>query len=139
MSNHVFNLRLSADHNPEDNTVTRMSVENLVDGKWQPLGLCETSPGFLIFVYSIFACHHRFLRVSSKERDLVLKSSNGTIHLVTDDDWRLGKIETSFSVTLVSGSPNDEDRDYIIEKMMHCPVSRNLPVSIDAKTDLLFD
>ena len=139
MSDHVFDLRLTAEHNPEDNTVTTMSVENLVEGSWQALDLCETTPGFLIFVYCIFACHHRFLWVGSRDREITITSSSGSIHLVADEDWHLQHISTEFKASSISGSASDEDIAYISDKILNCPVSRNMPANVEAGTSVVIE
>lgn len=139
MSQHIFNLRMSATYTAPENAIAELSVDVLADDAWTTLDLNTGTPGFLIYVYSIFTCQHTFLRSNSTERDLVLARSQGSIQVEASEDWILEKIEVRFDVTLYEGRPGDDDVDYIVSRMANCPVSKNLPKNIVSHTTLEFN
>ena len=49
VSERNFNMRMQCTYAGDENLVSGLEVEHLVDGQWQPLGLGETSPGFDVF------------------------------------------------------------------------------------------
>jgi hypothetical protein len=138
MSKHIFNLRLSASYASSDNTIVTMDVQVLTEKGWEPLELDTMTPGFLIYVYSIFTCQHLFLRTNSTERDLVLATSQAEIRVEAGEDWFLEKVYVGFNVNLASGDPGDDKLDYIVSRMKQCPVSKNLPKNIDVHTGVEF-
>ena len=138
MTRHIFNLRLSATYESSENNVATLEVQALSEDGWEPLDLNITTPGFLVYVYSIFTCQHLFLRTNSTERDLVLASSRGEILVETSEDWHLENVDVKFDVNLVSGDAKEENIDYIISRMKQCPVSKNLPSNFHARTCIAF-
>jgi len=134
MSKHIFNLRMAADYGPTENDITSLEVQVLNDNEWEILDLNTTTPGFLIYVYSIFTCQHMFLRTNATERELAFTSSRGELLVEASEDWLLEKVYVRFSVKLAAGEANDENTDYIVSRMKQCPVSRNLPRDIDIDT-----
>ena len=134
MTKHIFNLRLSATYEASDNKVATLEVQALTDDGWAPLDLDTMTPGFLVYVYSIFTCQHLFLRTNCAERGLVLASSTGEILVEASEDWYLAKIDIVFHVDLVSGDAIQDDIDYIVSRMQQCPVSKNLPGNLQAST-----
>lgn len=138
MSAHTFNLRLDCQYEGEDNKVAGLNVEVLADGQWQPLRLDVGSPGFLLFVYTIFTCQHLYLRVNAAERGLLLESAAGTIEVGAGEDWMLEQLHVDFEVRLASGSPSADDVDYITGRMQQCPVSKNLKLPADSYARLKF-
>ena len=134
MARHIFNLRLSATYESAENKLAALAVEVLSDDGWEPLDLDTKTPGFLIYVYSIFTCQHLFLRTNSTERGLVLASSTGEILVETSEDWHLENVDVRFEVRLASGDANEENIDYIISRMKQCPVSKNLPGNLHTRT-----
>ena len=77
MSQHKFHLRLSCRYRDPDNTIETLDVEVLTGDGWQPLDLNPLSPGFLLFVYTVFHCQHTYMRVNCAERRLMLESAAG--------------------------------------------------------------
>lgn len=138
MTRHIFNLRLSATYESSENNVATLEVQALSEDGWEPLDLNITTPGFLVYVYSIFTCQHLFLRTNSTERDLVLASSRGEILVETSEDWHLENVDVKFDVNLVSGDAKEDNIDYIISRMKQCPVSKNLPSNFHARTYIAF-
>ena len=138
MNKHIFNLRMAADYGSTENDITSLEVQVLDDNEWEILDLNTTTPGFLIYVYSIFTCQHMFLRTNATECELALTSSRGELLVEASEDWLLEKVYIRFSVQLAAGEPNDDDIDYIVSRMKQCPVSKNLPQDIDIRTSIEF-
>ena len=139
MSQHKFHLRLSCRYREPDNTIDTLVVEVLTGDGWQPLDLNPLSPGFLLFVYTVFHCQHTYMRVNCAERRLMLESAAGTIDVVASDEWVVEQLHIDFSARLKSGSPEPGDIDSIIDRMRHCPVSMNLRTVADSHTGLRLD
>jgi len=138
MSKHTFNLRLTATYASSENSIAAMEVQVLGENGWEPLELSTMTPGFLIYVYSMFTCQHMYLRTNGTERGLVFAASQGEIRVETSEDWLLEKVEVKFNVNLAAGGASDEKVEYIISRMKQCPVSKNLPQNIDIHTSVDF-
>jgi len=138
MSKHTFNLRLTATYASSENTIAAMEVQVLSENGWEALELHAMTPGFLIYVYSIFTCQHMYLRTNGTEHGLVFAASKGEIRVETSEDWLLEKVEVKFNVNLAAGDASAADVDYIISRMTQCPVSKNLPQNIDIHTSIDF-
>jgi len=138
MSKHIFNLRMAVDYGPTENEIASLQADVLNENEWETLDLNTTTPGFLIFVYSIFTCQHMFLRTNATERKLAFKSSRAELLVETSEDWLLEKVYVKFIVKLAAGKANENDIDYIVSRMQQCPVSKNLPPDIDIDTSVEF-
>ncbi len=138
MSKHIFNLRMAVDYGPTENEIASLQADVLNENEWETLDLNTTTPGFLIFVYSIFTCQHMFLRTNATERKLTFKSSRSELLVETSEDWFLEKVYVKFIVKLAAGKANENDIDYIVSRMQQCPVSKNLPQGIDIDTSVEF-
>ena len=138
MSKHIFKLRMNTTYTSSENDIDSLEVELLEDNEWKRLDLNTSTPGFLVYVYSIFTCQHMFLRTNGAERKLVYASSNGNILVEAGEEWFLEKIDISFNVKLASGKPDDDDVSYIISRMQQCPVSKNLPQNLETHTRVEF-
>ena len=139
MSKHRFNLRLTASYESSENKIAAMDVQVLGEHGWEPLELNTLTPGFLIYVYSMFTCQHLYLRTNATERELVFVASQGEIEVEASDDWFLEKVEVKFVVNLASGDAGKDNVDYIISRMKQCPVSKNLPQNIEIQTTVDFN
>ena len=139
MSDNNFHMRLSCAYETEDNNPVNLSVETITEDKgWQPLDLNTLTPGFLIYVYSMFACQHMFLRNKSKDKNVVLKTAQGEIKVRANEDWLLQDVAIHFDATAVSGVLDEDTIDYIISGMKACPVSKNMPAGIEIQTSVNF-
>ena len=138
MSKHIFNLRMAATYGTSENDIASLQVDVLNENEWEMLDLNTTTPGFLIFVYSVFTCQHMFLRTNATERNLAFKSSRAELLVETSEDWFLEKVYVKFIVKLAAGEANDDDTDHIVSRMQQCPVSKNLPQGIDIDTSVEF-
>lgn len=139
MSNRHFHLRLNATYQGSENKIEDLTVEVLHENEWEPLDLNILSPGFLMFITALFNCQHLYMRANSAERDLILSSANGEMQVETTEDWKILDVLVSFSAKLNSGSPKDDDLDYITDRMRHCPVSTNLPQQVNFKNSVQFE
>ena len=138
MSEHVFNLRLSCAYSGSDNRIDQLVVEQLADNAWRPFELNLLSPGFSIYVYSLFTCQHTYFRLNCAESDLLLASSTGELALAAGEDWMIKKLHVSFAGELRSGKATPALTEHVIERMGHCPVSRNTRDIADARTSVRF-
>jgi len=138
MSKHIFNLRMNTVYASSENDIAVLDVEVMDDNEWKTLDLDTRTPGFLIYVYSIFTCQHMYLRTNGIERELSFASSSGSILVEASEEWQLEKIHVGFSVKLASGDADEDDTNYIISRMQQCPVSRNLPHNLDTETHVSF-
>jgi len=138
MSKHIFNLRMTATYGTSENDIASLEVQVLNENEWEILELNTMTPGFLIYVYSMFTCQHMFLRTNATERKLAFKSSRAELLVEASEDWLLEKVDVRFSVNLLTGEANDDNTDYIVSRMQQCPVSKNLPQGIDIDTRVEF-
>jgi uncharacterized OsmC-like protein len=138
MSKHLFHLRLNCTYESSENKVSVLDVEVFTEHGWQPLELSEASPGFLIYVYSIFTCQHTYLRLNAGENGLIIDSAEGELKLQASEEWLLESIDVAFDVKLKSGTVTDEKTALIIERMKQCPVSLNLPAYAVVSTTVEF-
>lgn len=126
MSARTFHMRMQCSYEGSDNTPAALAVEHLVEEQWQPLDLGLRTPGFDIFVYSVFTCQHTYFRVNCAERGLRLGEAEGSIEIGADEDWTVEVLTVHFSGRLAGGAPAEGDIDYIVSRMRQCPVSHNL-------------
>ena len=126
MAKRQFTMRLQCRYQDPDNSIAELIVEVLTADGWQTLDLSVNSPGFQVFVYSVFACQHKYFHVNCAERGLMLTNSEGNLIIKTSRDWEIESLWIEFTGYLKSGSVIDEDIDYILERMKQCPVSKNL-------------
>ena len=134
MNKHIFNLRLNESYSSSENTLEALDVQVLGDNGWEPLELNTKTPGFLIYVYSMFTCQHLYLRTNASERGLTLATTRGEIRVEAGEDWLLEMVDVRFDVDLAAGDADAETVEYIISRMKQCPVSKNMPTYIDINT-----
>lgn len=138
MAQRKFTMRLVCTYKDPDNTIDTLSVDVLTQNGWQPLDLSVTSPGFQVFVYSVFTCQHMYFRANCAERGLMLEKSEGSIMLATDREWNIKTLHVDFVGELKRGLVNEDDIDYITERMQQCPVSKNTGEIADSVTTIAF-
>jgi hypothetical protein len=134
MNERRFRLRLSCRYEDPDNSIADLKVEVLASERWEALDLGLRTPGFLMLVYTILTCQHTYLRTNCAEKGIGLHSASGSVDLVADEDWFIQKLHIHFDARLRSGSPTRQEVDYIVERMMQCPVSKNLKTVPDIRT-----
>ena len=139
MNDRSFRLRQFCRYQDPDNSIADLEVEVLTDGRWGMLDVNIHTPGFLLFVYTILTCQHRYLRANCAEKGLRLESAEGSIDLLASEDWSVRKMHIRFDGRLKSGTPTREDVDYIVSRMEQCPVSKNLKPVPDARMEIFLD
>lgn len=132
-------MRLQGRYADPDNSIAALKVTLRADDEWQPLQLGIDSPGFLIFVYSVFTCQHTHFRITCAEQGLTLDTAEGEIELATSEAWNIKSIHLSFSGNLKSGTASPDDIEKIVKQMQQCPVSRNLVSSIETTTKVTLE
>ena len=138
MTDRIFNMRLSCTYTGDENDIKQQETELLVDGMWQPFHLGIQSAGFLIFVYAIFSCQHRMYRVKSAKQALLLDSARGSIHVTTDNDWKIKTLQVEFEGKLLTGKASQEDIEIISRAMKNCPVSANIREAEEGSCSISF-
>ena len=138
MAQHRFKLRACYRYSGEDNQVEGLEAEIQTDDGWQALDLNLSTPGFLIFVYSLLVCQHTYFHANSTETGLQLDRAEVDLLLVAGDDWKIRQIEVGIRSRLRSGEPAAETIAYIVNRMRQCPVSINLDEPENYRIDLDF-
>ena len=127
MGDRSWQMRLEAEYQGDQNAVTALRVERLVDDSgWQPFDLTVRTPGFVTFLYALFTCQHQYMHLNAAERGLVLAASRGTMLVVASEGWMLQRLAIAFEADLLSGTVEPDAVDYICQRMQNCPVSRNI-------------
>ena len=139
MVNRNFHLRLKCDYDSTENNPSGLVVEVHADNKWQSFNPSVETPGFLLFVYALFSCQLRYMRINCAERNILLESSSGEIQLVAGEFWDVKSVNVTFSSKVKSGHPDAGTIEYIRERMKHCPVSTNLPGNVVMNNNLSFE
>ncbi len=128
--NRHFHLKLICSYETEKNDIKDLAIQVLHDNEWEELDLGIRSPGFLLYINALFSCQHLYMRANSAECDLILESSTGEILVNAGEFWNLKDVTVSFNAKIKSGTPTEENINYISERMTHCPVSTNLPENL---------
>ena len=131
MSSRHFHLRMVCTYQTDKNDINDLAVEVMHDGKWETLDLSIRSPGFLMYINALFSCQHLYMRTNSAECNLILESSTGELQVEAGEFWNLKDINVSFKARIKSGTATESNIQYISERMTHCPVSTNLPESVN--------
>jgi hypothetical protein len=79
------------------------------------------------------------MRVNSAERGLILISATGEIQVETGEFWDIRNASITFHAKLKSGTPTEDDLNYITDRMTHCPVSTNIAKHIKIKNAVYFE
>jgi len=138
MTDRIFNMRLSCTYTGDENDIKQQQTELLIDGMWQPFDLGMQSAGFLIFVYAIFSCQHRIYRVKSSKQALLLDSAHGSIHVTTDNDWKIKTLRVDFEGKVLTGKASQDDIELISSAMKNCPVSVNIREAEEGSCNISF-
>ena len=138
MSGHSFELRAAFRYSGDDNHLDRIDAEVLTDHGWQPLQIDNSSPGFLLFVYSFLICQHTYFHANTTEHALLLERASLDLSLTADEEWRIQKISVAVDSRLRGGAADPAVIDYIKQRMRLCPVSVNLMEPADYAINLEF-
>lgn len=139
MPEQIYQLRLHSSYRNNDNDIDAMRAEIFTDKQWQTFEPDTLSPGFLLLVFALFSCQHRYVKTNCAERNLVLGSSTGELQLKATTSWAIISFHVHFKLKLESGTPSDDDISYIRERMKHCPVSTNLADNIHSTNAITFE
>lgn len=143
----MFQFRLRSSHSALATTTQSLVVEWLSDsGVWEPQVPTLTTPGFRLYLLSLLLCQHHYLVANAAERAIPLQQVEGTFTVTSSADWILEQVNGEFHLRLDPGASMEErsraDADaigYISERMKLCPVSRNLPASVQKAINLHLD
>jgi hypothetical protein len=138
MSQRTFQFRLRSSHSAPNHATSSLVVEFLAEsGEWQPQNPSLATPGFRLYLLSLLLCQHHYLVANAQERGIPLRQVEGSFTVITSADWILEKLEGDFRIMLDPDASSEErargDADairYIRERMNLCPVSRNLPATV---------
>jgi hypothetical protein len=147
MSPRTFQFRLRSSHAAPDHATESLVVEFLAEsGEWQPQTPSLTTPGFRLYLLSLLLCQHHYLVANAQERGIPLRQMEGTFKVVTSADWILEQVTGDFLLQLDPRASIEEraraDAEaiaYIKERMKLCPVSRNLPSSVEKQIALFLE
>ena len=147
MDHRTFAFRLRSSHGAPDRHTQSLVVELLSDsGEWQPQIPSLATPGFRLYLLSLLLCQHHYLVANAQERAIPLQQVEGTFSVTTSADWILERVSGDFRIRLDPAANPDEraraDADaisYIRERMKLCPVSRNLPATVEKTMALHLD
>ena len=117
------------------------------EDQWEPQELSPTMPGFRIYLISLLLCQHFYLVANARERQLPLARVDGELIVTTGENWILKSVIGSFRLQLdqdtsgaqqqsVTDADLDAELNDIQKRMKACPVSRNLPESVEKITSL---
>lgn len=147
MSQRTFQFRLRSSHSAPERHTQSLVVELLSDsGEWQPQIPSLTTPGFRLYLLSLLLCQHHYLVANAQERAIPLQQVKGSFSVITSADWILEQVSGDFRIQLdPTASPDERARadagaiSYIKERMKLCPVSRNLPATVEKTMALHLD
>lgn len=88
------------------------------------------TPGFRLYLLSLLLCQHHYLVANAQERRIPLRELEGTFTVITSADWILEQVTGDFRLQLDTNAFSDE-------RMKLCPVSRNLPHSVEKRMELI--
>ena len=138
MAGRQFKFRLSARYHSAENQIADMRYENWTRDGWQSYDPENYTAGFLILLYAVLNCQHNFFRNKAAERGLQIERAEGRLEADTGEEWNLTRLHIHIDGTLASGKPTPDDIDYIVDRMMGCPVSVNVAPIPDLKTTIGF-
>jgi len=144
MSQRTFQFRLRSSHAAPDYATGSLVVEFLAEsGEWQPQNPSLTTPGFRLYLLSLLLCQHHYLVANAQERAIPLQQVEGSFTVATSADWILETVKGAFVIQLDPEASSQEQAradaetiSYIKERMKLCPVSRNLPQTVQKSITL---
>ena len=144
MNTRTFCLRLRSHHTPPERTTTDLVLELLkASGVWEAQQPSLTMPGFRLYLISLLLCQHFHLVAHALERHIPLQQVEADLVVTTSRDWLVSAVEGDFRIRLdASASPGERqlvDAGVIAsiqERMLLCPVSRNLPDGVHKRIDV---
>jgi hypothetical protein len=145
MSPRTFAFRLRSRPSGAEPASASLQLERQDEtGAWEALIPSLSTPGFRLYLVSMLVCLHYHLVAEARERGLSLRGVEGSFRATAAADWALTELRGDFQLKLEhpamptgtaaansSEAMNDaEVIEAIRERMLHCPVFRNLDSSV---------
>jgi hypothetical protein len=145
MSQRTFSFRLRSHLTGAEPASASLQLERQDEtGAWEALVPSIATPGFRLYLSSMLICLHYHLVAEARERGLSLRAVEGSFRATAAADWALTELRGDFQLQLedaaqpigaVAANPSEamgdaELIDAIRERMLHCPVFRNLDSSV---------
>jgi hypothetical protein len=151
MSPRTFAFRLRSRPSGAEPASASLQLERQDEtGAWEALIPSLSTPGFRLYLVSMLVCLHYHLVAEARERGLSLRGVEGRFIATVGADWALTELRGDFELELehaaeptgtaaatTSESMNDaEVIEAIRERMLHCPVFRNLDPTVSRTLQL---
>jgi hypothetical protein len=144
MNLRTFQFRLHSQPRGNEPAATSLQLERRSEtGEWEPLVPALSTPGFRLYLSAMLICLHYHLVAGAREQGLPLYGVDGRFSATTADDWSLTQVSGAFQLQLApghdagaSGVSIAESVARIHERMLHCPVLRNLEASVPRTLEL---
>lgn len=138
MSQRTFRFRLRSSHPAPDRATTNLMVDLLSEsGLWESQQLSFSVPGFRIYLISLLLCQHFYLVANAREQHIPLLRVEADFAVTTSSDWIVTSVDGDFRIQLdPDATPAERERAdadaiaYMQERMKLCPISRNLPDTV---------
>jgi hypothetical protein len=137
MKNIIYEFKMNSTHHGENNSIKTFNLFIKKNEIWNSIVLDNESPGFLTFLISLIKCHSLYFRVNCAENATQVKDVEA-IFTIKTINWKILNLFSSFTATIYSGAPTDELKEFIKNRMLNCPVSRNLEKNITKETQINF-
>lgn len=150
MTQRTFHFRLhSSPAGSEPAAASLQLARQNETGAWEPLIPDLSTPGFRLYLSAMLVCLHYHLVAEARERGLPLRGVEGRFSASTAADWALTQISGDFHLQLErAAAPSAPGRGHpgdgavleaIRERMLHCPVFRNLDPVVPRTLQLHLD
>jgi uncharacterized OsmC-like protein len=139
MTLRTFQFRLHSQPTGSEPAATTLQLERLSEtGEWEPLVPALSTPGFRLYLSAMLICLHYHLVAEAREQGLPLCGVEGRFSATTADNWSLTQVSGAFQLQLAQGhgATSAESVARIRERMLNCPVLRNLEASVPRSLEL---
>jgi len=145
MNQRTFSFRLRSRPTGAEPASASLQLERQDEtGVWEALLPSLSTPGFRLYLVSMLICLHYHLVAEARERGRSLRSVEGSFRATAAADWTLTDLHGDFQLQLehsaepteiastgTSEAMNDgEVVEAIRQRMLHCPVLRNLDPAV---------
>lgn len=135
MSQRPFHFRLHSRPTGTEPASASLQLERQNEtGAWEALIPSISTPGFRLYLGSMLICLHYHLVAEARDRGLSLRRVEGSFSATAAADWALTELRGDFQLQLehaaepkgTAAANASEVIEAIRERMLHCPVFRNL-------------
>lgn len=126
MTDRRFKFRVNGEYTGEENNIVQINYEQLTENGWKRYEPENYPAGFILFLHALFNCQNMHFRMKTAERNIQISKFSGTLDAETDEDWLLKRLDIHVDGQLAAGKPTAEDLAFIVDRMKHCPASRNV-------------